>query len=135
MSVLANCNLGVGKRALVVDDEPVVGQIICRVLEQMGYQVDHALDGDQALDLGRSCTYAVVICDILMPRTNGMTLYDTWCREAPEVAANTIFVTGDTLGGQISDFISRTGCPCIYKPFRLNDLAQVVLDVESAKAI
>ncbi|MEN6546126.1 MAG: response regulator [Armatimonadia bacterium] len=133
MSILRECTIGAGKRALVVDDEPVVGQIICRVLEQMGYEVDHALDGDQALRLARSNPYAVVVCDILMPRINGMALYDTWQREAPEIAAHTIFVTGDSLGSETSDFIERTGCPCIFKPFRLNDLAKLVVELESAK--
>lgn len=135
MTILADCHIGVGKRALVVDDEPVVGQIICRVLEQMGYQVDHALDGDQALSLVRSSSYSIVVCDILMPRINGMALYDTWCQEAPETAAHTVFVTGDTLGPDISDFIKRTGCPCIFKPFRLNDLAQLVVDIQAAQTV
>lgn len=132
MSILSQCTVGAGKRALVVDDEPVVGQIICRVLEQMGYEVDHALDGDQALRLARCNLYAVVVCDILMPRINGMALYETWQKEAPEIAAHTIFVTGDSLGTETSEFIERTGSPCIFKPFRLNDLAKLVVDLEAA---
>lgn len=131
MSALTDRGVGQGHRALVVDDEPVVGEIICRVLEQMGYHVDQALDGDQALGLARQTPYDVVVCDLLMPRVNGMALYDTWCEEAPLTARRTVFVTGDSLGSETTDFINRTGCRCIFKPFRLSDLAQVVAAVEN----
>jgi DNA-binding response OmpR family regulator len=130
MSMLTECSVGRGHRALVVDDEPVVGQIICRVLEQMGYQVDQAMDGDQAMGLARSAAYDVVVCDLLMPRVNGMALYDVWSAEAPRMARRTVFVTGDSLGAETSEFISRTGCRCIFKPFRLSELAEVVAEVE-----
>jgi DNA-binding response OmpR family regulator len=130
MSMLTDCSIGEGHRALVVDDELVVGQIICRVLEQMGYEVDHALDGDQALGLARQVSYDVVICDLLMPRVNGMALYDVWQDEAPRMARRTVFVTGDNLGSETSSFIRRTGCRCIFKPFRLSELTEVVAQVE-----
>jgi len=134
MSILTDCHIGEGRQALVVDDEPVVGQIMCRVLEQMGYEVDHALDGDQALALVRDHPYDMVICDLLMPRTNGMALYEVWKVEAPQMAQRVVFVTGDSLGNETADFIHRTGCRCIYKPFRLNDLAEVIVQVQQETA-
>lgn len=133
MSILGECRIGEGKRALIVDDEAVVGEIMCRVLEQMGYEVDAALNGQQALELSRTHTYAAAICDILMPGLNGMHLYDTWLQEAPDLAAHTIFVTGDNLGYETSQFLTRTGRRCIYKPFKLADLAQAVVEVEKER--
>lgn len=132
MSILRDASIGAGKRALVVDDEELVGQIICRVLEQVGYLVDYAEDGDEALGLSRNQQYDIVVCDILMPRINGMALYEIWRDEAPAVAARTIFVTGDSLGSETSDFIARSGCPCIFKPFKLNDLARVISQVQAS---
>ena len=130
MSVLTECHVGAGHKALVVDDEPVVGQIMCRVLEQMGYAVEHATDGDQALALARQQSYDIVICDLLMPHTNGMALYDAWQEEAPQLTRRMVFVTGDSLGNETSDFIKRTGCRCVFKPFRLNDLAEIIMQVQ-----
>lgn len=134
MSLAAHPGIGRGHRALVVDDEPVVGGIICSVLEQMGYEVDQAMDGDEAMDLAVQNSYSVIVCDLLMPRINGMALYDVWLKEAPEAAARTIFVTGDSLGQETSEFIKRTGCRCIFKPFRLNDLAEIVVQVQESGA-
>jgi len=130
MNILTEGSIGTGRHALVVDDEPVVGHIICSVLEQMGYTVDQALDGDQALGLARQTAYDIVVCDLLMPRLNGMSLYEVWREEAPRIARRTVFVTGDSLGNETSDFINRTGCRCIFKPFRLSELAEVVAQVE-----
>jgi two-component system NtrC family sensor kinase len=121
-----------GKSALVVDDEPLVGQIICRVLEQIGYQVEYALDGDEALGLSRGREHDIIVCDILMPQINGMVLYDIWRAELPSVLGRLIFVTGDSLGTETSDFIARSGCPCIFKPFKLNELARVIMEVQTA---
>lgn len=130
LNAFAKYRVGAGHRALVVDDEPVVGGIMCSVLEQMGYEVDQALDGDQALAFARAHPYDVVVCDLLMPRVNGMALYEVWQEEAPQIARRTVFVTGDSLGNETTDFINRTGCRCIYKPFRLGDLADVIRDVQ-----
>lgn len=123
------------QKALVVDDEPVVGQIMCRVLEQMGYEADHALDGQQALQLVRENPYAIAICDILMPRVNGMALYEAWKQEAPELTTRTIFITGDSLGKEVGDFIRGTGCPCVYKPFQLIELVSVINRVLAANPV
>jgi DNA-binding response OmpR family regulator len=135
MSLLSECRVGEGRRALVVDDEPVVGQIIGSVLQQMGYAVDQAQDGDQALELAGGQDYDLVICDLLMPRLNGMMLYDLWLRDAPQLARRTVFVTGDSLGNETSDFINRTGCRCIFKPFRLHELAEVVVQVSEQACV
>src|ERR1035441_4825242 len=105
MSLLTECHVGRGKQALVVDDEPTVGHILCRVLEQMGYNVDYAADGDQALGLTADRLYDGVLCDILMPHTNGMALYELWTQQSPLQARRTVFVTGDSLGAETTDFI------------------------------
>jgi len=132
MSILAECQVGAGKHALVVDDEEIVGEIIARVLEQMGYVVDHVLNGEEALERARQKSYDTVVCDILMPGVNGMALYETWANEAPDLSRKMVFVTGDSLGLDTSAFVARTGCPCIYKPFRLAQLAEVVRELETA---
>jgi DNA-binding response OmpR family regulator len=132
MSAFNEATVGVGKNALVVDDEPQIGQIIGRVLEQMGYTVEFALDGEQALGMAQAATHDIIICDLLMPHLNGMALYSIWAERAPAVIAHTIFVTGDSVGTETGEFVRRTGRPCIFKPFRLHDLAALVASVQQA---
>lgn len=115
-----------GKRALVADDEETVGQIMCLVLERMGYHVDHVKDGQAALEAGLQHDYDVVLCDLLMPGVSGMSIYQTWLAEKPAMATRVIFVTGDSMGLETNDFLARTGQPCIHKPFRLAELADLI---------
>lgn len=126
MAVPLTAQGGATRRALVVDDEETVGQIMGYVLQGLGYAVDHALDGQEALRMARENSYDAVICDLLMPGVNGMALYETWQDEKPELTRRVIFVTGDSLGNETRDFMERCGCPCIYKPFRLGQLAELV---------
>lgn len=55
---------------LVVDDEEDVVEVVSHFLEQEGYHVDKAYDGEEALDKATSETDLIVL-DIMMPRLNG----------------------------------------------------------------
>jgi CheY-like chemotaxis protein len=98
----------------------------------MGYTVEFALDGGQALGLVETRLHDIVVCDLLMPHINGMALYDIWVECAPAIIPHTVFVTGDSLGAETGDFVRRSGRPCIFKPFRLQDLADLVASVQKA---
>lgn len=132
MSITDCAQIGVGRHALVVDDELTVGHVIGSVLEQMGYTVSFAGNGEEALQAVEATNFDVIVCDILMPRVNGMVLFDMWAASRPEAIERTVFVTGDNLGSETRDFVARTGRPCIFKPFRLDDLADIVAQVQHA---
>ena len=63
-------------RVLVVDDEPSVRTIVRLLLEKAGYDVLEAADGEaaiEALNAGENrLVLDVVICDIRMPKINGI---------------------------------------------------------------
>lgn len=58
-------------RILVVEDEPDLNNIITKYLKKNGYGVDSVFDGEEALDYLRSCTYDLVILDIMLPKLDG----------------------------------------------------------------
>ncbi len=64
-----------GKRILVADDEPNILQSIRLVLEEEGYQVLTAKDGEEALRLALSETPDLIILDIKMPKISGQEVY------------------------------------------------------------
>jgi len=62
------------KRILLVDDEPMVLRVMRRALEREGYQVDVAINGEEALaKISTSCP-DVLVTDIEMPRISGKEL-------------------------------------------------------------
>ena len=59
-------------RVLVVDDEKLIVKGIKFSLEQEGWEVDVAYDGEEALNLVKSNTYNVMILDVMLPKYNGL---------------------------------------------------------------
>ena len=54
-------------QVLVVDDDPALLSVTCRMLKAMGYQVDTAGDGVQAMECIRRKQYSIVVSDMQMP--------------------------------------------------------------------
>ncbi len=60
------------KRILVADDDANQRRMIQFCLEELGYQVETAADGQAALDLAQSAEFDSIILDIDMPHMNGL---------------------------------------------------------------
>lgn len=56
---------------LVVDDEPLIRELVAMLLEEEGYAVVTADDGQAALEIVRQDTPALVLMDVMMPRLDG----------------------------------------------------------------
>jgi twitching motility two-component system response regulator PilH len=64
-----------GKKVLIVDDDPDVRLFSVTVLEEHGYTPLEAADGEEGLKVIRAEKPELVILDILMPRQSGIRLY------------------------------------------------------------
>jgi len=120
-----------GAAVLLVEDEQALAAAVRDALTDAGLRVDYAGDGEEALSHVRNNTYDVVICDLKMPRIDGMTLYRAMAAATPALARRVIFVTGDVAGTDAERFLEDTGCRWLAKPFRLADLLRAVRDTLS----
>ena len=79
---------------LVVDDEPQLRNLLCRILEQEGYRVMAANDGDTALQIARKETPDLILLDLMMPGMDGREV----CRTVREISPATqiVYFTGKT---------------------------------------
>ena len=117
-----------GASVLLVEDERALAAAVGEALTDAGLKVDHAGDGEEALARVRQKTYDVVICDLKMPRVDGMMLYRAIAAATPALARRVIFVTGDVAGTDAERFLEESGCRWLAKPFRLGDLLRAVRD-------
>src|SRR5687768_742142 len=115
-----------GASVLIVEDERALAAAVGEALTDAGLKVDHAGDGEEALARVRQKTYDVVVCDLKMPRVDGMTLYRAIAAATPALARRVIFVTGDVAGTDAERFLEDSGCRWLAKPFRLADLLRAV---------
>lgn len=59
-------------RVLVVEDDDVIAGFVEKGLEEEGYAVDRAADGDEALDWCAVAEYDAIVLDIMLPRRDGI---------------------------------------------------------------
>jgi DNA-binding response OmpR family regulator len=121
-----NGEVAKGASVLLVEDERALAFAVSEALTDAGLAVDHAGDGEEALARVRQNTYDLVICDLKMPRVDGMALYRAIAAASPVLARRVIFVTGDVAAADAERFLEESGCRWLAKPFRLGDLLRSV---------
>jgi CheY-like chemotaxis protein len=104
-------------RILVVDDEPLVGRAVTRILSQ--HEVVHRTSARAALaDVAEGAErFDLVLCDLMMPEMTGMDLHARLRALAPALADRTIFLTGGAFTGGAREFLDRVPNARIEKPF------------------
>jgi len=122
----AAAGLVAGGAILVVEDEAQLASAVVEALRDAGYLVQHAADGEEALQKVKAKPFDLVICDLKMPRVDGKVFYRTLEAAAPRLSKRVIFVTGDVAGTDAETFLKESGCRWLAKPFRLSDLLRAV---------
>jgi signal transduction histidine kinase/BarA-like signal transduction histidine kinase len=115
-----------GVTVLLVEDEVALATAVSEALTDAGLEVDYAGDGQEALAHVRQRTYDIVVCDLKMPRVDGMMLYRAIAVATPALARRVIFVTGDVTDSDAERFLDDSGCRWLVKPFRLSDLLRAI---------
>ncbi|HEX9953871.1 MAG TPA: ATP-binding protein [Allosphingosinicella sp.] len=111
-------------RLLVVDDNEDVGAFAEALLGELGYDVVRVTSGAAGLAAAADQHFDAVFTDVVMPEMTGIELAERLREVAPKVKV--VLTTG------YSDEITRSGAggrPVVYKPYRLDTLAQVLEDV------
>lgn len=107
---------GVARRILVIDDEPLLAKAIADVLEHD--TVISAGNGAAALDrLRNDDRFDAILCDVTMPRMNGIELAAAIDRDCPGLARRVVFMTGGALPSEAADYVARTNREVLRKPF------------------
>jgi PAS domain S-box-containing protein len=105
---------------LLVEDEPSLRRLACRILESNGYRVIEAADGAEALEVAAAFDDPIdaLVTDVVMPRLGGIELARRLRRDRPEVGL--LFMSGypDDRARGAEGF--PPGATVIEKPFRSN---------------
>jgi signal transduction histidine kinase/CheY-like chemotaxis protein len=112
----------IGKRVLIVEDEELILNMIKGVLEEEGYEVDIASNGNRALEKLDKNLYDLIICDVKMPCMDGNRFYQEVRARYNVPEDKFIFVTGDLKALSINFDEARV----LRKPFTINELKAVI---------
>ncbi len=113
------------KRLLVVDDEMIIRDPISLYLEELGYEVEHAENGVEALHLICSKDYDLVILDISMPYMNGHELSQALKDEGKNVPL--LVISAKDPSTPLQQEAGR-----LIKPFSLKTLAREIESILNA---
>ena len=119
---------------LVVDDEPLIRDLLSKYLQMKQFVVDLAEEGGEAWQRIQASSYDCILLDLKMPGISGEQLYQQLVDSDKGVADKVIFMTGDTVSSDTRDFIESTGNPVMTKPFDFENLQQALLEMVGSPA-
>lgn len=119
-------------RVLVVDDEGAIRYSVSKTLQRIGYQVDEASSGEEALELIGKSEYEVILTDIRMPGLTGVELLKRIKDVSPDGIV--ILMTGYASLGTAVESLRLGAHDYLIKPSSSQDIRQsVARGVERAR--
>jgi DNA-binding NtrC family response regulator len=113
---------------LVVDDEAGMRDTLVAILEQQGYQVSSARDGEAAFVAVQEGTFDVVVMDVRMPGRDGVSVLQEMGDPPPQV----ILMTAYALEEQLRAAVKAKAFAILHKPFETRRMLGLVADASVA---
>jgi len=122
-----------GALILVVDDDPGTCSTLKNVLVNRGYNVSTANTGEEAIVKAQESMHDIFFIDMKLPTINGLETYLAIKEINPEASA--IIITGyrEEVGHLVGQAISHSAYACLYKPFDLAKMLDIVDEITARK--
>jgi two-component system NtrC family sensor kinase len=118
-------------RILVIDDEVTLIRAYRRLLGRR-HEVVATYGGQEALGvLASDQNFDLILCDLMMPGTDGVDVFETLQRLHPELLARLVFATGGPTSARARSFLRRPGVVFLDKPISSEALMQFVANRQS----
>jgi DNA-binding NtrC family response regulator len=112
-------------KLLVVDDEKNLRLVVQKELTRQGHEVECAEDGESAWEMLEAHDFDVVLCDINMPRLDGMALLRR-TRERGQNPPEMIMLTGQATVESAIEAMKLGAYDYLTKPYRIGELSALV---------
>ncbi|MDX9708630.1 MAG: sigma-54 dependent transcriptional regulator [Trichloromonas sp.] len=117
-------------RILVADDEESIRWVLAKSLGKLGYQVELATSGDQALTLLQEKPFDLAVLDIKMPGLSGLDLLSRIHQERPGLPI--VVMTAESTMINAVEAMKRGAYDYLTKPFDLEALDAIILRANQA---
>jgi len=111
---------------LVVDDEPIVREVVVSYLEREGYRTLEAADGERARRLVEEASPSLVVLDVMLPRIDGLELC-RWIRSRSDLPVILLTARGEEADRIVG--LELGADDYVTKPFSPRELAARVRTV------
>ena len=114
------------ERILIVDDEESVRSVVAAMLEHSGYSATLTASAEEAIArLQQDPDYDLVLSDIMMPGTDGLTLLDHICADHPGMPVVMLSAINDI--HVVTNAFRRGAIDYLLKPFEHAELESIVM--------
>lgn len=113
-------------RILVVDDDPLVRELLQTVLGDAGHEVAAVTNGEDALKRLRESAYAVVVLDRSMPRLSGLEVVAAMRKDPALKSVKVLMCTGAGMLADAEDALKAGADDYTVKPLELPRLLEKV---------
>lgn len=105
------------RTCLIVDDSRIIRKVARRIVEGLGFEVDEAADGSEALAFCSGVIPEVILLDWSMPVMDGMTFLRRLRALPGGLAPKVLFCTIETRAERIAEALSAGADDYVMKPF------------------
>ncbi len=118
--------IGGNETILLAEDDEMVRTLVQRFLEDAGYTVLVAKDGEDAIGLYRQYAQEIdlLLLDVVMPNKGGREVYDMVRKENPSIRV--LFASGYSENAVHTNFVLDEGLELIQKPYNRNNLLRTI---------
>ena len=115
------------ERILVVDDEQAIRNVLSLSLKHLGYSIDLAGSGKEALDLFKKARqagetpYDLVLLDVLMPHLSGAEVFE--CLREIQSDVHVLVMSGYAAPDVVQGMLAHGALAFIQKPFTIDELS------------
>ncbi|MGI9303317.1 MAG: response regulator [Gammaproteobacteria bacterium] len=114
-------------RLLIADDNDINQRLMQVYVTRNGGSYELANDGESAIELAKREDFDLIVMDVHMPKTDGITAMQTIKAQTPDVPI--IAVTADASSNSVNNYISQGFDTCLIKPVTERKLVSTVLNI------
>ncbi|MDQ3624952.1 MAG: response regulator [Verrucomicrobiota bacterium] len=118
------------QRLLLLEDDPGFQEISMAFLEKNSFEVVPVVSGVEGVHQVLAGDFAVILCDMMMPRVPGDTFYRAVERMRPHLCNRFIFMTGYSDNLRINSFFDSVKGIVLHKPFPMEELLELTAFVQ-----
>ncbi|TVR31620.1 MAG: response regulator [Nitriliruptor sp.] len=113
-------------RVLIVDDDPIILELVVMNFELEGHEVRTAANGPDALDLAGSWSPDAIILDVMMPGLSGFEVCQQLRDEPSTAEIPVVLLSARALGRDVEEGLAAGAVAYVTKPFDPLELVEQI---------
>lgn len=113
-------------KILLIEDDYSLAENLLALLEEEGYKVEYAADGDEGLKIAYNFLPDLIICDILMPKKDGYLVKEILNKDERTFDIPFLYLTAKTRINDLRKGMNLGAEDYIFKPYKSKNILELI---------